>query len=196
LHACECVCVSHHRKINQNPHLSSPSHPLVDTPIQTLVVEIREREKKGVRERDGRGYGGIMTRSCQINSKMFDMSKQLIHSFSFFGRSIFIVSFHNLNILINHRDTRKSSHGLACIFKDNTIFLDFKYVCKNKWRKQEKENCFANLKEREDSQWCYLPKLIWLPGAWRRSCVEELSSLDEARSCECFSLFPGNGARK
>jgi hypothetical protein len=52
MHVSVCVCVSHHRKINQNPHLSSPSHPLVDTPIQTLVVEIREREKKGVRERE------------------------------------------------------------------------------------------------------------------------------------------------
>jgi hypothetical protein len=63
-------------------------------------------------------------------------------------------------------------------------------------KKQEKENCIANLKEREDSQWCYLPKLRWLPDAWRRSFIEELPSLDEDSSWECFPLFPGNGARK
>jgi hypothetical protein len=33
---------------------------------------------------------------------------------------IFIVSFHNLNKLINHKNTRKSPHSLACIFKDYT----------------------------------------------------------------------------
>jgi hypothetical protein len=42
-------------------------------------------------------------------------------------------------------------------------FLDFMCISKKtktqKRQKQEKDNCFANLKEREDSQWCYLPKL-------------------------------------
>jgi hypothetical protein len=34
-----------------------------------------------------------------------------------------------------------------------------------KRQKQEKERCFANLLEREDSEWCNLPKLRKLHGA-------------------------------
>jgi peptidoglycan hydrolase CwlO-like protein len=40
------------------------------------------------------------------------------------------------------------------------IFCVYKQKQKElKRQKQEKENCFANLKEQEDSHWCYLPKL-------------------------------------
>jgi hypothetical protein len=36
---------------------------------------------------------------------------------------------------------------------------------KRQKQEKEKEKCFANLKEREDSQWCNLPKLRKLRGA-------------------------------
>jgi hypothetical protein len=43
-----------------------------------------------------------------------------------------------------------------------------------KRQKQEREECFANIKEREDSHWCNLPKLRELHGA-REGLVSENS---------------------
>jgi hypothetical protein len=53
--------------------------------------------------------------------------------------------------------------GVLLIFSIFHFYGFSMYISKKKKelkiQKQEKENCFANLKEREDSQWCYLPKL-------------------------------------
>jgi hypothetical protein len=60
-----------------------------------------------------------------------------------------------------------------------TIFLDFVYISKNKKevkkQKQEKKECFANLKEQEDSQWCNLPKLTKLHDARKTVAASENS---------------------
>jgi hypothetical protein len=50
------------------------------------------------------------------------------------------------------------------VYKNKTESKQLKQK-KTKKIKTKKEKCFANLKEREDSQWCNLPKRRKLNGA-------------------------------
>jgi hypothetical protein len=61
----------------------------------------------------------------------------------------------------------------------------------SKKQKQEKKECFANLKEREDSQWCYLPKPRKLHGARKSVAASENSlRLRKFASANAFLCSP------
>jgi hypothetical protein len=53
-------------------------------------------------------------------------------------------------------------------------------IKKKKFKNKKKENCFANLKEREESQWCYPPPPPSLGDCTARE--EDLASMNGLRS--------------
>jgi hypothetical protein len=59
-----------------------------------------------------------------------------------------------------------------------------------KSQKQEKEKCFANIKEREESQWCNLPKLRKLHGAEKSAASENSLRSRKLKVVNAFLCSP------